>query len=317
MPQLTPSQARVVNPVLSSIAQGIQQNDLVGNFLFPRVDVPLRGGQILTFGREAFMQYAGLNRAPGSSTPRVQFGYSGSAYSLVDFSIEGKVPVEIEEEGLNSSFRLDHAQVAINGADRILALRLEIAQATLATTLANHAASNRVTLSGTAQWSDQTSGVSNPLANIETGKEAIRAGSGKRPNVGIMGPAVWASVKYHPIVREYTKYTGREVATLAIFSELTGIPNWYVGDAIFSNDSGTVLSDCWGKDVVLAYSELGSVANFGAPTFGYTYNLSGYPLVEEPYVDRNSKSQLFPVTRAEQPVIAGQLAGYLIKSAVA
>ena len=316
MPQLTPSQARVVNPVLSSIAQGIQQNDLVGNYLFPAVDVPLRGGQILTFGREAFMQYSNLNRAPGTSTPRVQFGYSGSTYALVDYSIEGKVPVEIEQEAMNSSFSLDHAAVALNGASRILQLRLEIAQATLATTLTNHASSNRTTLSGTAQWSDFGT-TSNPLNDIETGKEAIRAGTGRRPNVGIMGPAVWAKLKYHPIVKDYTKYTGREVATLEILSSLTGIPNWYIGDAVSSNDAGTALSDVWGKDVVLAYSELGSVANYGAPTFGYTYNLSGYPMAEEPYQDRNHKSQFFPVTRAEAPVIAGQLAGYLIKSCVA
>ena len=316
MPQLTPSQARVVNPVLSSIAQGVSQPDLVGNFLFPPVDVSLRGGQILTFGREAFMQYSNLNRAPGSATPRVQFGYSGSTYALVDYSIEGKVPVEIQEEGISSSFTLDHAEVAINGASRILQLRLEIAQATLATTLNNHATSNRVTLSGTAQWSDYGT-VSNPLRNIETGKEAIRAGTGRRPNVGVMGPLVWAALKFHPIVRDYTKYTGREVATLDIIADLTGIPNWYVGDAISSNDAGTVMSDVWGKDVVLAYSELGSVANFGAPTFGYTYNLAGYPMAEEPYMDRNHKSQLFPVTRAEAPVIAGQLGGYLIKAAVA
>jgi len=301
---------------LSSIAQGIQQNDLVGNYLFPAVDVPLRGGQILTFGREAFMQYSNLNRAPGTSTPRVQFGYSGSTYALVDYSIEGKVPVEIEQEAMNSSFSLDHAAVALNGASRILQLRLEIAQATLATTLSNHASSNRTTLSGTAQWSDFGT-TSNPLSDIETGKEAIRAGTGRRPNVGVMGPAVWAKLKYHPIVKDYTKYTGREVATLDILSALTGIPNWYIGDAVSSNDAGTTLSDVWGKDVVLAYSELGSVANYGAPTFGYTYNLAGYPLAEEPYQDRNHKSQFFPVTRAEAPVIAGQLAGYLIKSCVA
>jgi hypothetical protein len=316
MPQLTPSQARVVNPVLSSIAQGIQQNDLVGNYLFPAVDVPLRGGQILTFGRESFMQYTNLNRAPGTSTSRVQFGYSGSTYALVDYSIEGKVPVEIEQEGMNSSFSLDEAAVALNGASRILQLRLEIAQAVLATTLVNHAVSNRITLSGTAQWSDFGT-TSNPLSDIETGKEAIRSGTGRRPNVGIMGPAVWAKLKYHPIVKDYTKYTGREVATLDILSALTEIPNWYIGDAVSSNDAGTTLSDVWGKDVVLAYSEIGSVANYGAPTFGYTYNLGGYPLAEEPYQDRNHKSQFFPVTRAEAPVIAGQLAGYLIKSCVA
>jgi len=317
MPQLTPSQARVTNPVLSSIAQGIQQPDFVGNFLFPRVDVTQRGGQILTFGRESFMRYSGTKRAPGSATPRVQFGYAGSPYSLIDSSIEGKVPREIQEEGQAASFTLDNAQVALQGADLILALELEIAQATLATTLTNHAVSNRVTLSGTAQWSDQTSGVSNPLLAIETGKEAIRAGIGKRPNVGVIGGAAWSVTKYHPALRAYTQFTGREVATIPILAELTGIPNWYVGDAFFSNDAGTANIDCWGKDVVLAYTLTGTVADFGLPTFGYTYNLEGYPLAEEPYMDRNAKSQIFPVTRAEAPVIAGQLAGYLIKSAVA
>lgn len=317
MPQLTPSQARVVNPVLSSIAQGIQQNDLVGNYLFPAVDVELRGGQIITFGREAFMQYAGVVRAPGTNTPRVQFGYAGGPYALIDASIEGKVPVEIQEEGERSSFNLDHAAVALNGASRILQLRLEIAQATLATTVGNYQGTNRVTLSGTSQWSDQASGVSAPLANIETGKEAIRAGIGRYPNVGVMGAPVWSSLKFDRTVRDYTKYTGREVATLDIIAALTGIPNWYVGTAITSNDAGTTLSDVWGKDVVLAYTEPGSVQNYGLPTFGYTYNLSGYPLAEDPYMDRNAKSQIFPVTRAEAAVIAGQAAGYLIKSAVA
>jgi hypothetical protein len=316
MPQLTPSQARVSNPVLSSIAQGIQQADFVGSNLFPRVDVKQRGGQIITFGRESFKLYSGTKRAPGTATPRVQFGYAGAPFALIDSSIEGKVPLEIQQEGRAASFTLDHANVALQGADLILALELEIAQATLATTLNNHAVTNRVTLSGTAQWSDQTSGVSNPLIDIEVGKEAIRAGIGKRPNVGIIGAAAWAKTKYHPALRAYTQYTGREVATLSILAELTDIQNWYVGDAFYSNDAGTN-TDVWGKDVVLAYTLKGTVADYGLPTYGYTYNLEGYPLAEDPYEDRNAKSQIFPVTRAEAPVIAGQLAGYLIKSAVA
>lgn len=315
MPQLTSQQARVVNPVLTSIAQGFNYNELVGMSLFPKVDVPLRGGNILTFGRESFMQYAGLARSPGGATDRVQFGYTGGTFALVDYSIEGKLPIEIEQEGMNA-FNVDHAAVALSGADRILALRLEIAQAALATTVANYAASNRVTLSGAAQWSDYGT-TSNPLANIETGKEAIRAAIGKRPNVGIMGANVFAALKYHPIVRDYTKYTGRETANLEIISALTGIPNWYIGDAVSSNDAGTVFTDVWGKDVVMAYSLTEGIANMGAPTFGYTYNLSGYPMAEEPYWDRNHKSQMFPVTRAEAPVIAGAGAGYLIKAAVA
>ena len=51
MSQMTPSGARIIDPVLSSIAQGYQNGDLVAQNLFPQVSVPLRGGNIITFGK--------------------------------------------------------------------------------------------------------------------------------------------------------------------------------------------------------------------------------------------------------------------------
>lgn len=317
MPQLTLAQARVINPVLTSIAQGFKQNSLVGQILFPQVDVPQRAGNIITFGREEFMQYSGLVRAPGGATKRVQFGYAGSAYALVDYSLEGSLPIETQQEAQASAngFSIDLAEFTLRKTMGIMDLRLEIAQATLATTLGNYPANNRVTLSGTAQWSDY-SGVSSPAAVIETGKEQIRASTGKRPNVLVLGPVTFARLRQHPQVRDYIKYANREVATPAILAEFFGVSQVVVGDGIQATDAG-VFSDVWGRHAILAYTETDTLANMGAPTFGYTYNLSGYPLVEEPYYDRNSKTWYFPVTRSEAPVIAGSSAGYFIQNAVA
>ena len=39
MAQLTPAQARVIDPVLSSIAQGYKNSEMVSQFLFPTVPV--------------------------------------------------------------------------------------------------------------------------------------------------------------------------------------------------------------------------------------------------------------------------------------
>ena len=47
MPQLTPAQARVVDPVLSNVAQGYRNAELVGDALFPFVPVLQRGGKIV------------------------------------------------------------------------------------------------------------------------------------------------------------------------------------------------------------------------------------------------------------------------------
>lgn len=317
MPQLTLGQARVINPVLTGIAQGIKQNGLVGSQLFPTVPVGMRAGNILTFSREDFMQYNGLQRAPGTATKRVQFGYAGSPFALLDYSLEGSLPIEHQQEMSSgeNGFTVDGARLAITKVDAIMALRLEIAQATLATTLGTYPVANRTTLVGTAQWSDY-SGTSDPAAVVETAKEQIRAGTGRRPNLMILGPITYARLRQHPRVRDQFKYTSAQSIDADLLAQFFGVSRVIVGDAIQATDAG-VMSDVWGKHAVLAYTEVGGIADMGAPTFGYTYNLDGYPVVEEPYYERNSKTWYFPVTRSEAPVVAANFAGYFVQNAVA
>lgn len=314
MSQMTPAGARVVDPVLSTIAQGYSNAEMVASALFPSVRVPTRGGKIITFGKEDFMLY-GSQRAPGENTKRVQFGYSGGNFALVDYGLEGQVPIEVMQEGMAVP-GIDHGAMAVRKVSGIMALRLEKQAADIARTAGSYASSNKVTLTSTAQWSD-FSGTSNPINNIETAKDAVRAATGKRANTVVMGAAVMSKLRQHPVVVDRMKHTGRDVAKAEILAALFGVQRVLVGDAIYSNDAGTAFTDVWGKDVVVAYTELGSVADMGAPSYGYTYTLDGYPMAEEPYYDRNTKSWVYPVTRAEAPVLASASAGYLITNAVA
>src|SRR5690606_18773494 len=86
-------QVRVIDPILSNVAQGYRHPERVGFALFPRVPVKQRGGQIIEFGRESFKRYK-TRRAPGSNTKRVQFGYEGKPFALVQDALEGQVPWE-------------------------------------------------------------------------------------------------------------------------------------------------------------------------------------------------------------------------------
>jgi hypothetical protein len=185
----------------------------------------------------------------------------------------------------------------------------------LATNAANYAASNKTTLAGTSRWSDLTTGVSDPVNDIEVAKDAVRQQIGREPDTVTLGASVLVKLRQHPKIIDRIKYTGRDVPTVELLSSLFGV-RVIVGDAIKATDAG-VFSDVWGKHAVLAYTETSPLAAMGTPTYGYTYNLGGYPLVEEPYYERNSKTWYFPVTRAEAPVIAGAGAGYLITNAVA
>lgn len=314
MAGLNLAQARIVDPVLTTIAQGYQNGDMVAQFLFPRVNVTVRGGQIIQFGKESFKLY-NSQRAPGENTRRVQFGYAGTPFALVDFSLEGALPIENLQEAMNAP-GIDLAEGTMNGVGDIMDLRLEKFSADLARNAANYPSSNKITLSGTSQWSD-FSGTSSPATAIEVGKESIRAATGRLPNTMVLGPAVMSKLKLHPAIIDRMKYTGRDVADAGFLQALFGIPRIVIGNGIWTNDAETAMNDVWGKDVVLAFTQLGTARQRGLPSYGYTYNLQGYPIAEEPYYDRNSKSWFYPVTRSEAPVIAASSAGYLITNAVA
>lgn len=313
MPQMNPAQARVIDPILTTAAQGYQNAEFVGGLLFPAVPVQQRGGKILTFGREDFRLYA-TGRTPGSNTKRVMFGHAGSPYALEQHALEGVVPFELMEEA-DAVPGIDLGSGAVQKTQDIIGLRLEKAQADLATTAANYGAGNKITLSGASQWSDY-SGTSDPIKDVGIAKEAVRSQIGKRPNTVVMGAAVWEKLKEHPKVVDRVKYTGRDSATPELIAALFGVQRVVVGDALYENDTGA-LADVWGKFVIVAYTELGGIADRGKPTFGYTYQLGGYPLVEQPYQDRNAKSWIYPVTDEVAPVIAGAAGGYLISAAVA
>jgi hypothetical protein len=307
------SQARMVDPVLTSAAQGYTNNDFVGMALFPAVPVAARGGKITQFGKEDFMLYA-TGRSPGENTKRVTFGYAGLPYSLESHSLEGLLPIETAQEA-ETVPGIDMSTITIRGTQNIIGLRLEKQQADVARNAAAYAAGNKITLAGTSQWSDFT-GTSDPVAVIEAGKEAVRKKVGKRANTAIIGAAVFSALKQHPKILDRMKYTGRDVATAELLASFFDLDRVLVGDAVYANDDGE-FADVWGKDVVLAYTEVGTQKDKGKPSYGYTYQLGGYPVVEQPYYDRNTKSWVFPVTDEVMPVIAGADSGYLIQNAVA
>jgi len=149
MPQMTTGQARVVDVPLTTIAQGYKNAEMVGNLLFPYVPVSQRGGKIIAFGREDFALYA-TGRAPGAATKRVQFGYASGSYALESHSLEGLLPVENMQEA-SAGPGVDLGSLTVAKTQAIIALRLEKAQADLATNAANYAASNKTT-SLAATW---------------------------------------------------------------------------------------------------------------------------------------------------------------------
>jgi hypothetical protein len=306
------AKARVIDPILTAVAKGYEsQFPLVANLLFPIVPVTARGGKIITFGREQF-QITRSVRAPGADTKSIEIGYGSENYSLVDSRLMGKVPVEVMDEA-QAVPGIDLAAKTVSVVQDKLSLEREFNAAALARAAGAYAASNKVTLSGTDFF---TNAASNPFTVVEAAKEAIRKKTGRRPNVMVLGPVVLSALRVHPMVLDkISTATDRAPATVTQLQALFEIALIVEGQAIV--DTSGTFSDVWGNDVVLAYVSPKSMQEMGSQNYGYTYQLTDRPMVEEGYLDRSKNSFMYPVNDASQVVLTSVDSGYLIKNAVA
>ena len=310
MPQATPGQARVIDPILSAVARGYRSPKArIADLLFPIVSVGQRAGRIIAFGPDDF-KLVSTKRAPGANTKRVQYGYASDPYSLVDHRLEGGVPVELQEEA-QAVPGIDLISTAVQRVQNTMALEREYIAAQLARNAANYPSGNKVALSGTSRWSDPAS---DPFTDIMDAKEVIRSKTGEKPNVLTLAPKVMTALRTHPkVLDRLSTASDRPPATIQQLQALFELQQVVEAESIYHD--GTQFQDVWGKDAILAFTTPASMQEMGSPNFGYTYQLAGRPAVEEGYFDNNTNTWYYPVSDACQPVFAGPTAGFLFADA--
>lgn len=304
---MKPSAVRVINPILTTHVQGYKQPDLVGDALFPPVPVEVSGGQILEFGKEAFMKYA-TRRAPGAGTKRISFGYLGKPYALLNEALEAPVPREYLRDASQVP-GIDLGTRATNLVMKVLHRAKEEDQAALALNAANYDVNHKIALAGADKWSDPAS---DPISQVEDYKEAVRASTGMYPNTMLLSALAFRAMKTNPKIKEQFKYTTPDAITAEMLKALFELDKLVVGKGVNASDNGA-FSDIWGNNAVLAYVPL-SPSGLEEPSYGYTYTMTGHPLVEEAYYDNNAKSWIYGVGFERAPVLSGITSGFLIQN---
>ncbi len=299
------SQARVVDPILTTHVRGYRHQDRVGHFLFPSVEVTVAAGKVIEFGKESFMLY-NARRAPGAATKRIEFGYEGKPFTLVQDSLESKVPREFARDAAAVP-GVDLGMRATNTVMNSLTLTLEYDQATIATTAGNYSADNQMALKSSSKWSHSDS---NPVSDINSARQRIRNSCGVYPNTLVLGPKPYAALKNNVKIRDH--FRNVDLITSKLLSDLLEIEQIFEGRSLTANDEGK-FQDVWGNNAVLAYAPR-NPGGFEEPSYGYTYTMKGNPFVEEPYWENPVKSWIYGVTYERAPVLAGMDAVILSKT---
>lgn len=311
MTPLNQNTARVIDPVLSGIAQGYRHAERVGHVLFPAIPVLQRGGKVIEFGRESFFDYKAV-RAPGANVKTIQFGYEGKPYALTQYTLDAVAPREHIQEA-QAVPGIDLGKRAVNTVMDSLTLSLEVEQAKIATDPANYGDNNKLALVGSGRWADPDS---DPVTDIEDAKDQVRTTCGVEPNRMVAAKKAFRALKTHPKIVERFKYTTAESITARMLAGLFDLEEFVVGRATYLDDpaSDAPFKEAWGEDAVLAYVPSQNAA-MEQPSYGYTYTLTGHPFVEQPRWEGGQRSWLYGVTYERQPVLTGIASGFLFKNA--
>jgi hypothetical protein len=304
--------AAVVDPILSTHARGYRNAMFVAEMLFPRVRIPNRSMRVLKFGKESF-RMLNTRRAPGANKKRVQYGYESDPISLVQDALEGLVPIEHLEEAMSIP-GVDLAAGAVDMVLDVVDLNLEFDCATMARDAANYSANNKLALIGADRW---TSATSDPKGDMDAAKEAIRSMIGRYPNTLELGPTAKNALCNHPAIKEQFKYTSKDSITVEMLAAYFEVDRVVVGKAVYMPETAgddDAATDVWGDDAILAYVPL-TGDNYRVPSFGYTYELAGYPMVNQPYFENSNDSWIYPTKVERRPYLVGAEGGFLFQNA--
>jgi len=312
MSPLNSQTSRVIDQVLSGVAQGYIHPQRIGHVLFPPIPVPASGGNVIEFGRESFVNY-NSRRAPGADVQRIQFGYEGKPYALSNFALDAPVPREFVRDAQVVP-GIDLGKRAVNTVMNSMTLTLEIEQAKLATDPANFKDDNKRGLSGGDCWDKDTS---NPLGDIEAAKDQVRTTCGVEPNCMTICSDGFKALKNHPKITDRFKYTNAESITAQMLAGLFDLEHLAVGKATYvdGKDPAESFKDAWGNFATLAYVPSQDRA-MDQPSFGYTYTMIGHPFVEQPRWDGDSRSWIYGVTHERAPQLTGIESGFLFQNVV-
>jgi hypothetical protein len=312
------SSERIVDPVLTNIAIGYQNAEMVGSFLLPYANVDKESGKLPKFGKDDFIVYDTERAIRADSNRGDLDAPTADSFLLTEHDLEFAVDDREEAESVFSARRRATVR-AVNG----IRLKHEKTVADLVQNPANYATGNKIALSSTDSFTDPAS---DPEGVVDTAKAAVSAAIVKEPNTMVISYNIWRLWKRHPKLKAILSDNRSRLVQLADLREIFEIPNIVVGKAMSKATRAAATSRIWNSTVVLAYVptamsvtpeeggvvDPGALQDIGEPSFGYTFRKRGMPQVDVRRAP-NGKMDLVRDTDIFKAYLCGVDAGYLIQ----
>lgn len=258
-----------IDPELTAIAIAYRNGRMIADDVLPRVPV----------GKQEF-KYWKYDLADGFTIPstlvgrkskpnEVEFDATEETSSTEDHGLDSPVPqADVDNAPANYNPLGRAAEMVAN----LIVLDREVRTAGLVFNNSSYAAGNKTTLSGSNQWSDDSS---DPVAVITDALDSVIM----RPNIAVLGRRTATILRRHPkVVKAYNGTAGDEgMVPMAFLQDLLELEAIYVGEARVNTakpGQAAALARTWGPHAAFIYRDRLADTSNGA-TFGLTAQWGG------------------------------------------
>jgi len=301
---------RMIDPVLTGLAQSYSNNNLIYKELFPIVQVAKQKGKIPLFGKESFAS-RDTERAIRSKSNRMLPGdIELISFETQEHDIEVAIDYLENEESLNN---LKYEKRLTRQLSDIIELTKEIDAAEISQDT-NEYSSGMSKVLANEESIDNPASTINPIDLIMEARESIRSKIAIYPNTMIIGISAYKALIKHSEIINKIKFTGIQKVTKDMLIEMFEVPNILIGMSVMSNDNST-FSDVWGDNIIMAYIDKSKKEDRTEynPSYGYTFQRQGMPETDS-YFENGGKIKVIRCTDNYGVKVTGPDAGFLIKN---
>ena len=258
-----------VDSVLTGISVAFMQQaeNFVASRVFPTVDVMKQSDLYYTYNQADFWRDQVMPRADGTESAGSGYGLSTSSYSAMVYALHKDVSDQVRA---NTDNPLSADRDAAEFVAQQMLLKME------KDWVANYFVSGIWTTDSTPStlW-DAASG-SDPIGNIQTGKNVVRAATGYDPNTLTCSHDVFQVLRNHDDIVERYKYTSDASITADMIAKVLGVDRLLV-EGVMENTAvegaSAVYAQLGAKDALLSYAP--TSPGLQQPSAGYNFNWTG------------------------------------------
>jgi len=295
-----------IDAALTQVSIAYKNDVLIAEKIFPVVNVKKDSDKYFVYGKQNLKSYS-LDRAPGTRAKQVEWNIKETpTYSVSERAAEVQIIDEVKD---NADDPIKYEADSTEFGTDVLKLDLERRIANIVQTAGNYASGYSSTPA--TKWDDPDADI---LADLDTAREKVRKAILKLPNTLVLPQDVYLTVRRHPKLLEYYKYTKGGTLSVDILKEVFEVENLLVG--VSSYDSALEgkdesMTDIWTKTAALLY--VPKTPGLKQISFGYIFRKSGYPLVER-WREDATRSDWLRVSDKYDCKIIDSYAGYLFTS---